>query len=63
VKGAPVHFMMTTGQITRGQAALYLAETSSGKIGVYSMQPRDDKELGVQIKKHDMVFFREPKKN
>jgi hypothetical protein len=60
---APVHFMMTTGQITRGQAALYIAETTSGKIGVYSMQPRDDRELGVQIKKHDLVFFREPKKN
>ncbi len=32
-----VHFMMTTGSITRGQAAVYLAETTTGRMGVYSM--------------------------
>jgi hypothetical protein len=58
---APVHFMMTTGVIANGQAALYIAETTSGKIGVYSMGMRDDKQNGVQIKKHDLVFFRQPK--
>src|SRR5215207_3393202 len=30
------HFMMTTGTIAAGQAALYVAEVSSGKFGVYS---------------------------
>jgi hypothetical protein len=30
---------------------------------VYSMGPRDDQAQGVQIKKHDLVFFRESKKN
>jgi hypothetical protein len=60
---APVHFMMTTGMISRGQAALYIAETTSGKIGVYSMGMRDDMKSGVQIKKHDLVFFRQPKAN
>ena len=37
---ANVHFLMTTGQIAQGQAALYVAETSSGKFGVYTMGPR-----------------------
>jgi hypothetical protein len=60
---APVHFIMTTGMIANGQAALYVAETTSGKIGVYSMGPREDQHPGVQIKKHDLVFFREPRKN
>lgn len=31
------HFMMTTGMTALGQAVLYLVETTSGKIGVYSM--------------------------
>src|SRR5262249_28882219 len=30
-----VHFLMTTGQIALGQAALYVAETTTGKFGVY----------------------------
>jgi hypothetical protein len=60
---AQVHFMMTTGMIASGQAALYVAETSSGKMGVYSMAPRNDLQPGVQIKKHDLVFFRQPKPN
>jgi hypothetical protein len=60
---SPVHFMMTTGMIANGQAALYVTETTSGKMGVYSMSAREDLRPGVQIKKHDLVFFREPKKN
>src|SRR5476649_2211556 len=28
-----VHFMMTTGYITQGQSALYLAETTTGQMG------------------------------
>ena len=31
------HFMMTTGTIAQGQAALYVAETTSGKFGVYTL--------------------------
>src|SRR5256885_6639206 len=36
---ADVHFMMTTGYVTQGQSALYLAETSTGQFGVYTMGP------------------------
>jgi hypothetical protein len=55
--------MMTTGQIAASQAALYITETTSGKMGVYSMGPRQDANPGVQIRKHDLVFFREPKRS
>ena len=59
-----VHFLMTTGQISTNQAALYVAETTSGKFGVYSMGPRADNQPGVSIRKHDMVMFRPvPKAN
>ena len=34
-----VHFLMTTGYVTQGQSALYLAETTTGKFGVYTMGP------------------------
>ena len=56
---ADVHFLMTTGQIAQGQAALYVAETTSGKIGVYTMGQRPDGQPGVSIKRHDMVLFRQ----
>jgi hypothetical protein len=54
-----VHFLMTTGQITQGQAALYIAETTSGKFGVYTMGIRPDGQSGVMIKRHDLVLFRQ----
>jgi len=54
-----VHFLMTTGTITHGQAALYLAETASGKLGVYTMGQRPDNRPGVAIRRHDMVLFRQ----
>jgi hypothetical protein len=53
-----VHFLMTTGMIAQGQAALYVAETTSGKFGVYTMGQRPDGKPGVMIKRHDMVMFR-----
>ena len=53
-----VHFLMTTGMIAQGQAALYIAETTSGKIGVYTMGARTDGKPGVMIRKHDQVPFR-----
>ena len=56
-----VHFMMTTGMIAQGQAALYVAETSSGKFAVYTMGQRPDGQAGVMIKRHDMVLFRQAK--
>ncbi|MGE3809507.1 MAG: hypothetical protein AB7K24_32995 [Gemmataceae bacterium] len=56
-----VHFMMTTGQISQGQAALYVAETSTGKFGVYTMGARPDNQPGVVIRRHDMVMFRQVK--
>ena len=55
-----VHFMMTTGMVAQGQAALYIAETTSGKLGVYSMGLRPDGQPGVMIKRHDLVLFRQP---
>jgi hypothetical protein len=60
---ANVHFMMVTGQISNSQAALYVAETTSGKFGVYTMGPRADGEAGVMIKRHDLVLFRQAPKN
>ena len=54
------HFMMTTGVITRGQAALYVAEVNSGRFGVYTMVPGENGAFagGIQIRRHDMVAFR-----
>ena len=54
-----VHFLMTTGNVTYGQAALYVAETTTGKFGVYTMGPRPDDQPGVLIQRHDMVSFRQ----
>jgi hypothetical protein len=53
-----VHFLMTTGQISTQQAALYVAETTSGKFAVYSMGPRPDNQPGIIIRRHDLVWFR-----
>jgi hypothetical protein len=58
---ADVHFLMTTGQIANGQAALYVAETGSGKFGVYTMGMRPDGQAGVVIKRHDLTTFRDAK--
>ena len=57
-----VHFMMTTGAITQGQAALYLTETTTGKMGVYTMGPVPGKAGGITIRRHDLLYFRNPKK-
>jgi hypothetical protein len=58
---ADVHFLMTTGQIASGQAALYVAETTSGKFAVYTMGMRPDGQSGAVIKRHDLTTFREVK--
>ena len=58
---ADVHFLMTTGQIALSQAALYVAETTSGKFGIYTMGMRPDGQPGVVIKRHDLSTFREVK--
>ena len=65
---ATAHFMMTTGLIAKGNAALYLAETTSGKFGVYTMAFSDDAlalggapgSFGLALKRHDMSNFRTP---
>jgi len=55
------HFMMTTGQISQGQSALYVAETTTGKFGVYTMGPTTGGQAGAMtIFKHDMSSFRAP---
>lgn len=51
-----VHFMMVTGWITAGQSALYVAETSTGKFGVYTMGAGTGG--GVVIRRHDLTSFR-----
>jgi hypothetical protein len=57
-----VHFMMTTGNIAQGQAAVYVVETTTGKIGVYTMGPLLNNKLGIAIRRHDLVPFRQPAK-
>src|SRR5262245_16263018 len=52
-----VHFLMTTGFVTQGQSALYLAETATGKFGVYTMGPGPN-GMGIVIRRHDMTSFR-----
>ncbi len=52
-----VHFMMVTGYITQGQAALYVAETVTGKFGVYTMTGSTSGQ-GVTIRRHDLTSFR-----
>lgn len=54
-----VHFLMTTGNFALGQSALYLAETTSGKFGVYTMGVRLDSQPSVYIRRHDLVLFRQ----
>ncbi len=55
-----VHFLMTTGQISQGQSALYLAETSTGKFGVYTMGVRPEGKTSVFIRRHDFSPCRQP---
>ena len=50
-----VHFMMTTGYVTQGQSALYLAETNTGQFGVYTMGPGQNGN-GVVIRRHDTTY-------
>jgi hypothetical protein len=52
-----VHFMMTTGYIMQGQSALYVAETTTGKFGVYTMGSGTNGN-GIVIRRHDMTGFR-----
>jgi hypothetical protein len=56
-----VHFMMTTGTIAPGQAALYVSEMTTGKLAIYTMGPRPDRQGGVAIRRHDLVLFRQPR--
>lgn len=53
-----VHFVMTTGAINNGQSALYVAETNSGRLAVYTMGVRPDGQPGMSIRRHDMTAFR-----
>jgi hypothetical protein len=53
-----VHFMMTTGTVAQGQVALYVAEVTTGKFGVYSMGPNPEGTGGLIIRRHDLTTFR-----
>ena len=52
-----VHFMMVTGWVSQGSSALYVAETTTGQFGVYSMTAGPNGS-GVAIREHDMTTFR-----
>jgi len=52
-----VHFMMTTGWVSAGQSALYVAEVTTGKFGVYTMGPAANGP-GIIIMRHDLSSFR-----
>jgi hypothetical protein len=54
-----VHFMMTTVNVAQGQAALFVVEVNSGKIGVYTMGPALSGKLPFAIYRQDMSQFRE----
>lgn len=54
-----VHFLMTTGMVNGYQSALYLAETVSGKFGVYTMGLRSDGRSGIAIRRQDLTTFRQ----
>ncbi len=54
-----VHFLMTTGNIAQGQAALYVAEVNSGRLGVYTMGPAVSGKLPFTIYRHDLSTFRD----
>jgi hypothetical protein len=55
---ANTHFLMTTGNIAAGQAALYVADVTSGRIGVYTLGPDSNAANGVVIRRHDLSSFR-----
>jgi hypothetical protein len=58
-----VHFLMTTGNISQGQAALYLVETTTGKLGVYTMGPKLDGQPGIALRRHELLMIpRDPAK-
>jgi hypothetical protein len=50
--------MMTTGYVSQGQSALYLAETSTCQFGVYTMGAGANGN-GVVIRRHDITKFRQ----
>lgn len=52
-----VHFVMSTGYVSQGASALYIAETTTGKFGVYTMGAGDN-GTGIVIRRHDMTSFR-----
>jgi hypothetical protein len=58
-----VHFMMTTGTVVKGQSVLYLVETNTGKVGVYSMMANESSTPtnangNIIIRRHDQTSFR-----
>jgi hypothetical protein len=62
---ANVHFVMTTGIVVKGQSVLYLMETTTGKLGVYSMLANETATAGasgnserILIRRHDMLSVR-----
>lgn len=59
---ANVHFVMTTGVVVRGQSVLYLVETTTGKMGVYSMLSSESSTGSgserIMVRRHDMTSIR-----
>lgn len=61
---ADCHFLMTTGMIGPNQSVLYVAEITTGRLGIYSLAMNLNPEVqtpgSVQMRRHDMVSFRAP---
>lgn len=57
-----VHFLMTTGMLSKGHSALYVAETTTGKLGVYTLGPPPQGQQGFVIRRQTLVPFREAPK-
>ncbi|MCS7017158.1 MAG: hypothetical protein RMJ19_03030 [Gemmatales bacterium] len=50
-------FLMTTGQVGRGASVLFVAEVTSGRLGVYSMGLAEGYNPGVIVRRHDLANF------
>lgn len=57
-----VHFMMTTGTVAKNQSALYVVETLSGKMGIYTMAASEGPMPNTVLRRHDLTNFRQPRK-
>jgi hypothetical protein len=58
-----VHFMMTTGTTINGQTPLYITETVTGRLAVYTVAAPPRGPQTVFIRKHDTAIYRQQTPN